>query len=194
MHFAKTLATVAVAAVIATTPAAQACTGITLTAKDGTVVRARTLEFAVNLQSQVILVPRGYSRTGSTPDDKPGMKWAAKYSSVGTNPEGLPYLVDGINEEGLSMGLFYFDQAAKYQSYSPEDASKTMASWQLGSYILDNFATVEEVKAALPTHRRRPGCVQGVQYRPPVHFRGDGPHRRVDHHRVCRRRADHPRR
>lgn len=170
MHFAKKLATVAVAAVIATTPAAQACTGITLTAQDGTVVRARTMEFAVDLESQVILVPRGYSRTGSTPDDKPGMKWTAKYASVGTNPEGLPYLVDGINEEGLSMGLFYFDQSAKYQPYSPDDASKTMASWQLGSYILDNFATVEEVKTALPNIVVAPVVFKAFNIVLPVHF------------------------
>ena len=63
-------------------PVAQACTGITLTAEDGTVVRARTMEFNVNLESNVILVPRGYARTGSTPDGKTGMEWKAKYASV----------------------------------------------------------------------------------------------------------------
>jgi choloylglycine hydrolase len=39
--------------------AAQACTGIRLVAADGAVVHARTLEFGLDLQSEVIMVPRG---------------------------------------------------------------------------------------------------------------------------------------
>lgn len=164
------LAVSALAAVVALAPAAQACTGIMLTAQDGSVVRARTMEFNVNLQSNVILVPRGYARTGETPDGKPGLEWTAKYANVGTNPEGLPYIVDGLNEKGLSMGLFYFDQSAKYQPYSPEDAAKTMASWQLGSYILDNFATVDEVKSSLSDIVVAPVVFKAFNIVLPVHF------------------------
>ena len=42
------------------TPAA-ACTGIRLTAKDGTPVYARTLELGGDLNSNIIVVPRGYA-------------------------------------------------------------------------------------------------------------------------------------
>src|ERR1700733_5567302 len=81
-------------------PPAQACTGIRLSAADGTIVHARTLEFAVDLHSDVIMVPRGYARVGTTPDGKSGIKWNAKYASVGTNGVGLPFLFDGLNEKG----------------------------------------------------------------------------------------------
>jgi len=67
-----------------------ACTGIRLKAGDGTVVFARTLEFGVDLESEVIVVPRGFARTGTTPDGRNGLKWSAKYASVGANAEGLP--------------------------------------------------------------------------------------------------------
>jgi choloylglycine hydrolase len=126
-------------------PPAQACTGIRLTAADGTVVHARTLEFGIDLKSDVILVPRGYSRTGTTPDGKPGKRWAAKYATLGANALGMPVIVDGLNERGLAIGLFYFPTTAKYQAYSPSEADKTIAPWELGSYILENFATAEEV-------------------------------------------------
>ena len=53
---------------------ANACTGIRLTAADGTVVQARTMEFGVDMESNVIVVPRGYERTGTTPDGQPGMQ------------------------------------------------------------------------------------------------------------------------
>jgi choloylglycine hydrolase len=130
-----------------TVQSAQACTGITLIAADGTVVHARTLEFAIDLDSNVIMVPRGFARVGSTPDGKPGLKWKSKYASVGANGVGLPLVFDGLNEKGLSVGLFYFPTSAQYMPYSPSDASKTIAAWELGSWILENQASVDEVKA-----------------------------------------------
>ena len=124
----------------------ESCTGIKLKAADGTFVHARTLEFATNLKSDVIAVPRGYSRTGTTPDGKPGIKWTAKYASIGANGVGLPYIFDGLNEKGLAVGLFYFPTSAGYNVYTPSDAPNTLAPWQLGSWILENFASVDELK------------------------------------------------
>jgi choloylglycine hydrolase len=81
----KIVSTIGVCAMLLSSAAqsAQACTGIRLTAGDGTVVHARTLEFGTDLQSEILMVPRGYERTGTTPDGKNGLKWKAKYASVG---------------------------------------------------------------------------------------------------------------
>jgi choloylglycine hydrolase len=125
----------------------EACTGIRLIAKDGTVAYARTLEFATDLDSDVLMVPRGYARSGTTPDGKEGLKWTAKYASVGMNGAGLPFLFDGLNEKGLAAGTFYFPTTAGYMPYTAADASKTIAQWEVGSWILENFASVDEVKA-----------------------------------------------
>lgn len=125
----------------------QACTGIRLIAADGTVVHARTMEFAIDIHSDVMMVPRGYARAGTTPDGKEGLKWKAKYASVGLNGVGLPVLFDGLNEKGLAAGTFYFPTSAGYMPYSAADAGKTIAQWEVGSWILENFASVEEVKA-----------------------------------------------
>jgi choloylglycine hydrolase len=125
----------------------QACTGIRLIAADGTVVHARTLEFAIDLQSEVMMIPRGYARSGTTPDGKEGLKWKSKYASVGLNGAGLPVLFDGLNEKGLAAGTFYFPGSAGYMPYSPAVADKSIAQWEVGSWILENFASVAEVKA-----------------------------------------------
>src|ERR1700730_15804457 len=93
---------------------AQPCTGIRLTAQDGTVVPARTLEFGIDIHSDVLVVPRGYARTGTTPDAKEGLTWKTKYASVGPNVVGLPFLFDGMNEKGLAAGTFYFPASAGY--------------------------------------------------------------------------------
>jgi len=128
-------------------PTAHACTGIRLIAEDGTVIHARTMEFAIDIHSDVMMVPRGFARTGTTPDGKEGLKWKAKYASVGLNGVGLPVLFDGLNERGLAAGTFYFPTSAGYMPYTPADADKTIAQWEVGSWILENFASVEEVKA-----------------------------------------------
>jgi choloylglycine hydrolase len=87
-------------------PAAEACTGICMTAKDGTVIPARTMEFGVDLESDIIVVPRGYAYVGETTSGVPGMKWKTKYGYVGANGKGEPIIADGVNEKGLYAGLF----------------------------------------------------------------------------------------
>jgi len=148
----------------------QACTGIRLTAADGTIIYARTLEFDVDIHSDVIVVPRGYTRVGSTPDGKAGLTWKAKYASVGANGLGMPLVFDGVNEKGLAAGLFYFPTTAGYMPYSTGDAAKTIAPWELGSWILDNFANVDEVKANLNKIVVPEIVFKGWGFVPPVHF------------------------
>jgi len=105
------------------------------------------MEFAIDIHSDVMMIPRGYARIGSTPDGKEGLKWKSKYASVGANGVGFPLIFDGVNEKGLSAGLFYFPTSAKYMPYTAADAGKTLAPWEVGSWILENFASVEEVRA-----------------------------------------------
>src|SRR5438128_4435036 len=94
-----------------------------------------------------MMIPHGYARTGTTPDGKEGLKWKAKYASVGANGVGLPVLFDGLNEKSPAAGTFYIPTSARYMPYTAADAGKTIAQWEVGSWILENFASVEEVKA-----------------------------------------------
>ena len=151
-------------------PSAEACTGIRLTAQDGSVIHARTLEFAVDLKSDVIVVPRGYSRIGTTPDGKNGLKWKSKYASVGANGVGMPVIFDGFNEKGLAIGLFYFPGTAKYMDYTAADAGKTVAPWEMGSWMLENFATVEEVKENAGKIVVPAVVFEAWGFAPPVHY------------------------
>jgi len=129
---------------------AQACTGIRLVAGDGSVIHARTMEFAIDIHSEIMMSPRDFARTGATPDGKEGLKWKSRYASIGANGLDLPVLVDGFNEKGLAAGMFYFSGAAGYMPYTAADADKTIASYQLVSWILDNCASVEDVKTGVP--------------------------------------------
>jgi choloylglycine hydrolase len=130
------------------TPAA-ACTGIRLTAKDGTTVYARTLELGGDLNSNIIVVPRGYAYVGDTPMGTPGLRWTTKYAFVGPNAEGLPFVCDGMNEKGLAVGNFLFPGTAGYQKVDATNANRAVASFQVPVYLLSTCATVEDAVAAV---------------------------------------------
>ncbi len=121
-----------------------ACTGIRLTAEDGSVICARTLEFGTDLRSNVIVIPRGTAFVGSTASGQPGLPWTTRYGAVGTNAFGLPILIDGVNEQGLSCGLFYFPGYAEYQEVTPNDARRSLAPWELGAFLLGTTGNVKE--------------------------------------------------
>ena len=102
----------------ATTPSF-ACTGISLKAGDGAAIRGRTLEFGFPMQSKVIVVPAGQDMSGTLPDGSKGLIYKSRYAIVGANALGLPVILDGINDQGLSVGLFYFPNYAKYTDVTP---------------------------------------------------------------------------
>ena len=154
----------------ATAQRSEACTGIRLIADDGSVVPARTLEFAIDIKSAVAMIPRGYPRSGTTPDGKEGLKWTAKYASVGMNGLSMPFLFDGFNAKGLAAALFYFPTSAGYMPYAPGDAGKTIAPWELGSWTLENFASIDEVKANIAKIVVPAVVYGGWGFAPEVHF------------------------
>jgi choloylglycine hydrolase len=153
---------------------AQACTSMLLPAKDGGFVYGRTLEFGLDIKSQLIVIPRKlvFSSTGPQgPIGQGGMTWTTKYAATGTNALGLPIILDGFNEKGLAGGLFNFPGFAEFQTVPPGKDKQSLASFELLTYILTNFATVDEVKAAVPKI-----FVSGVKVPqfnnmvPPVHY------------------------
>jgi choloylglycine hydrolase len=130
--------------------AATACTGITLKAQDGTVVYGRTMEWgSFDLNSQVVIYPRGYQFTAHTPDKKPGLSWKAPYGFVGLDGIDAEVTLDGMNEKGLAVGGFYHPGFAEYQKYDPAKASQSMGPGDVIAYLLSTCATIDEVKAAI---------------------------------------------
>jgi choloylglycine hydrolase len=148
----------------------QACTGIRITAADGSIVYARTLEFGVPLDSQILFVPRRFEFFGTTASGRPGLTWHSKYATVGLNCFGKEAFVDGVNEVGLAVGGFYFPGYAGYQTATPEDESRALAPWELITWMLTNFGTVDEIRAAIADVRVAAVPLNAEIGIPPVHF------------------------
>lgn len=128
---------------------ANSCTGITLNAKDGSHIVARTVEWTSGESpSDYLIVPRGFEKQSMLPDGKrEGMKYTAFYGYVGLASED--YVIEGLNEAGLSAGLFYFPKYGSYPKYNPSDKDMTISDTEFVAWILGNFETVDDVIAAL---------------------------------------------
>ena len=97
--------------------------------------------------------------------------------------EQKEFVAEGLNEAGLSAGLFYFPGYGKYEEYDPTRKASSIADLQLVSWLLGSFSTVDEVKEAIENvtviaidralHRTLADCRQD---RPPT---GIGVHRRT---------------
>ncbi|MEA1948287.1 MAG: linear amide C-N hydrolase [Thermodesulfobacteriota bacterium] len=135
------------------TTTVNACTGIQLSARDKGVVYGRSMEWgAFDLNSRVTIIPRGFEFTGLTPDGETGKKWKAKYGVVGLDMLEKLTIADGMNEKGLTAGLFYHPGFAKYPEYDPAKADISITAIDIVHFILTQFATIAEVR------EHREGC------------------------------------
>ena len=141
---------VVLAALLFALPAtADACTGLSLTAKDGSHIYARTIEWGGSeLNSQYVIVPRHFEQQMFTSHGE-GLRFSTRYGYVGLSVEQKEFVAEGLNEAGLSAGLFYFPGYGEYEAFDETKQATSVSDLQLVSWMLGNFATVDEVKEAL---------------------------------------------
>ena len=155
-----------------------ACTGISLTAKDGSYIQARTIEGAqMDLPGMYVVIPRGEELQSFTPTDANGMKFVAKYGVVGLSVVREEFIAEGINEKGLSTGLFFCPHYGSYLPFVEHLREKTIGDLQLNQWMLTQFATVDEVITAIQSGEQR---IVGLDNEAVVHWRiGDASGRQV---------------
>lgn len=134
-------------AVMLSRPAA-GCTGILLRNSDGSVVHGRTVEFGIPIEMDFAFVPRGHAFTGSTPIG-PGKTWTARHAAVGVVCFGVLGIMDGVNEQGLSVGAFYFPTFAEYVPTTAENRARSLSPVDFSNWVLTSFASIEEVRTAI---------------------------------------------
>ncbi|MBN9044806.1 MAG: choloylglycine hydrolase family protein [Rhizobiales bacterium] len=168
--FARRAAAVLVAAGMVLPQAAQACTSFVIPTSDGGFISGRTMEFAFEIDSDLIVIPRNYSLKASAPGGREGKKWRAKYAAIGMNAFGLPALVDGLNEKGLSGGILYFPGYAGYTDPAKVKLENALSPWDFLSWALTSFSTVEEVKQAIKSISVIDVKQADMGFVPPVHY------------------------
>jgi choloylglycine hydrolase len=126
----------------------EACTGITLKAQDGSIVHGRTAEFGVDLELSLLFVPRFTPFTASTPAG-PGFSAPSRYAAIGVTAYDSPLIIDGMNEKGLSVAIFYFPNYASYPANPANE--RALSPIDFCHYLLTQCANTEEVEALVPS-------------------------------------------
>lgn len=136
---------------ISTIETANACTGITLRSKDNATVVARTMDWSgAEMNNLYTIVPRGHNQQSLLPDGTMnGLDFTSLYGYAGIAVSQPEFVVDGTNEAGLSAALFYFPNYGEYQKYNEQDKDISLADFQVVSWILSRFSTIDQVKAAI---------------------------------------------
>lgn len=129
----------------------RACTGISLVAADGTQVVGRTVEWALGDagHDRLLIVPRGESFRGLTPDGENGHAWRGRHGFVTLTAYGTDYGPDAVNEHGLYVGMYYFPGYAKGAPYEPDAAASSLSVGDFQRWLLSMWTSVAEVKQHL---------------------------------------------
>ena len=75
--------------------------------------------------------------------------WTGTYGFVTLTAYGQSYGPDGLNEEGLYVGVYYLPGFAEYATYDSADAENSMSVGDLMQWMLSSFKTVDELLAEL---------------------------------------------
>lgn len=144
------MATVVAATVVAPV-IGQACTSLLYKDAQGAAYAGRTMELPTELPYKVAFYPQG-SDFSSHADQHAALDYRAKHAFLSiTVPDPVTKdlkVVQGLNDQGLSFALLAFASTE-----GPKDmvdkTLKVLAAIDLGSWVLSQFKTVDEVKAAL---------------------------------------------
>jgi choloylglycine hydrolase len=170
-----------VAAILFTLVSAQtyACTGISLATTTGEYIQGRSIEWGqFDLNSKLIVSPRGHAYTSTLPDGKAGLGRESSLGFVGISVSDDRFNGEGVNEAGLNAGLFYFKGYGSLAAYDPSATANNITDMDFVRWMLSQFRTVDEVKQAL-------GDIRGV----PVHIDENAVPSPTAHWRVTDRRG-----
>ena len=132
------------------TPASQACTDVEILGQDGSLVIARSMEFSLDLKSNLRSSPRGRVFNQVAPDGKAALSWTAKFGYIFLDGQNVDASTDGMNEAGLSFEALYLPGETEYQALPAQKTNQGVGYINFGDWILSNFSTVAEVRQALP--------------------------------------------
>ena len=125
------------------------CTDARIIARDGTIVSARTMEFALPLGSRLVLRPRGSRLTSPAPGGGSGLSWEARFGSCYLDSMGADAASDGLNEAGLGIGALYLPGETEYEQVPADEQSTALSNALFCQWVLARFGTVNEVKEGL---------------------------------------------
>ncbi|MCH5214918.1 MAG: linear amide C-N hydrolase [Muribaculaceae bacterium] len=119
-----------------------ACTRVVYECED-MIATGRTMDWKEDPQTNLYIFPRGIERKGALSANT--VSWKSKYGSVVAAGYDIG-VCDGLNEAGLAANMLFLPESV-YEKKNDDRAVMGISIWT--QYLLDNFATVEDVVAEL---------------------------------------------
>ncbi|MDG3010617.1 linear amide C-N hydrolase [Rhodococcus sp. D2-41] len=119
------------------------CTRLVYLGPQDTVLTARSMDWKVDVGTNLWIFPRGMERAGQA--GPRSVEWTSRYGSVVASAYDM-CTTDGMNEAGLSANLLWLAES-DYPQYDGSGPGLSISIW--AQYVLDRFATVAEAIAAL---------------------------------------------
>ena len=146
-------ASLIVAALLLQVPAGRACTALMITDTKGNAYCGKTMEYSSPMPFAMSYVPAGTKVVSIAPGKKPGLSFETRYPVLGVSadPElgtNMNMMVEAANDQGLSVCSNEMP-GSQSPTGAGSDAAKALASTDLALYLLGNFKSVAEVRAAL---------------------------------------------
>jgi choloylglycine hydrolase len=138
-----TVMALVVACLAITAFTADACTRCVYLGPNGTVVVARSMDWAEDPDTNLYCFPRGMKRDGAA--GPKSITWTSKYGSVVSAFYEVS-TVDGMNEKGLVANVLYLVES-DYGKADNNRPTLSIAAW--AQYVLDNYTSVKEAVDAL---------------------------------------------
>nr|WP_199000834.1 linear amide C-N hydrolase [Flavobacterium sp. ASV13] len=122
-----------------------ACTRVVYEGLNGTIITARSMDWKGIIPANLWVFPRGIERNGEAGNNS--VKWKSKFGSVITSSWDIASS-DGMNEKGLVGNLLWLVEST-YPKFEKNGSQKGLAVSLWLQYVLDNYATVNEVVKSL---------------------------------------------
>lgn len=132
-----------IAATLGFSSIADACTRLVYLGHGDDVITARSMDWKVDVQTNLWIFPRGMKRSGEAGPNS--IRWTSKYGSVIATGYEIS-TTDGMNEKGFAANVLWLVES-QYPKFDGTKPGLTIAAW--AQYVLDNFGTVAEAVDAL---------------------------------------------
>lgn len=144
------------------------CSSLAIHTTDQKNLFARTMDFTMEPDSKVIIVPRNY---GIRLLEKEDVVINNQYAFIGMGSTDIssPVLYDGVNEKGLMGAMLYYATFATYAEELEED-KRGINPVYVVSQILGNCVTIDDVLTRLEAFTLINEANAILGFAPPLHF------------------------
>ncbi|MDZ4417405.1 choloylglycine hydrolase family protein, partial [Bacillus cereus] len=143
------------------------CTSLTLQTKDCQQLFARTMDFTVDLNQEVVIIPRHYQWKNITGET---IKAKQPVVGMGINDQGRVVMADGLNEAGMTCAALYFPGFAAYSNKNIDDNKTNLAPFDFVVWSLTQFESVEDLKQAVDSISFSDVPLPVLGITPPLHW------------------------